>query len=373
MLSERPSVPSHRAHRTGAPSKRGGRISLIFALLGIHLAVAVALATPVRAHPSEHLATFDSFAEGGYGTEITDGGITFFALDVHAPGTPNPLPPPHSWVIERAEGTLGGRPGFTPPNALGCCGIAPGPGAAFGRIGEFRMTTGDVETDASLELYGFAGSSSGTVVTLEAIRSGVVVATSSGFFASQFSIQHVHLEIVGVEFDELRVSASDGSDFPFFSGLIDTVRISNRGARPAECVTPPAPPPDAILATPGVFTIGTPGDDVIYGTAGDDRIAGLGGNDTIFAMGGNDQVSGGDGNDTLCGGDGHDELSGEGGDDRLSGDAGHDALAGGGGDDRLFGGPDLDRLAGDDGFDLCAPGGQVGDAAAPPPSCDVTT
>lgn len=364
---------SRRTHQTAALSKSGASIRLILAVLGIHLAVAVALATPVRAHPSDHLATFDSFAEGGYGTEVTDGGITFFALDVHFPGTPNPLPPPHSWVIERSEGTLGGRPGFTPPNALGCCGSSPGPGAAFGRIGEFRMTTGAVETDASLELYGSAGSSSGTVVTLEAIRNGVVVATSSGFFASQFSVQHVHLEIVAVEFDQLRVSTSDGSAFPFFAGLIDTVRISNRGARPTECVVPPPPPPGAILATPGQLTVGTPGDDVIYGTAGDDRIAGLGGNDTIFGMGGNDEVSGGDGNDTLCGGDGNDQLAGENGNDRISGDAGHDALAGGGGDDRLFGGADADRLSGDDGFDLCRPGGQVGDAAAPPPSCEVTT
>ncbi|HWC10748.1 MAG TPA: calcium-binding protein [Acidimicrobiales bacterium] len=341
------------------------------ALVAAHLTMAAA-AGPALAHPAEHLATFDSFAEGPLGTEVTDGGITFFALDVHAPGTPNPLPPPHQWLIERADGTLAGMPGFTAPNALGCCGLQPGPSAAFGRIGEFRMTTGEVETDASMEIFGLAGSDSGTVVTLEAIRNGVVVATNSATFTRRtFPPQHIHLEIRGVEFDQLRVSSADGTAFPFFSGLIDTVRISNRKLPPPVCVAPPPPPPDAIFAIPGAITSGTPGDDVIYGTAGDDRISGLGGNDTVFGLGGDDQLSGGEGNDTVCGGDGDDLLAGESGDDRLSGDAGGDALSGGPDDDELFGGPDADRLTGGDGFDVCRPGGQPADAAGPPPSCDV--
>ena len=341
----------------------------LFLVVATFMLASVAAPSPVVAHPSDHLATFDSFQEGPYGTEITDGGITFFALDVHGPG----FPPPHSWVIERADGTLGGMPGFTSPNALGCCGINPGPPAAFGRIGEFRMTTGDVETDASLELYGFAHDPN-TVVTLEAIRNGVVVATHSVPLVRSFHPpQHVHLEISGVEFDELHVVVSSSSDFPFITALIDTVRISNRGERPAVCANPPAPGSGAIVATPGSPTFGTPGDDVIYGTPGADRIAGLGGNDTIFGLGGNDELSGGEGNDTICGGDGEDRLAGENGNDTLSGDAGADDLSGGAGNDELVGGSGSDRLTGDDGIDRCVPGGQVGDIAAPPPSCDTVT
>ena len=372
-MSLRQVVPAESRVTSGQRTKR-----VVTALLLTLSALAVFGPSPAIAHPSDHLATFDSFAEGGYGTQITDGGITFFALDVRAPGNPNPLPPPNSWVIERAdEGRISGLPGFTPPNALGCCGIAPGPSAAFGRIGEFRMTTGSVETDASLELYTFTSSASSeppTTVTLEAIRNGVVAATHTVVLGRiSGRPEHHHLEISGVEFDQLRVSASSASAFPVFFGLIDTVRISNRGVRPAECVPPQPPPAGAIFATPGMTAIGTPADDVIYGTSGNDRIAGMGGNDTIFGMGGNDQLAGGEGNDVLCGGEGDDWLSGSDGNDLLSGDAGRDDLSGGLGDDRLFGGPDGDRLTGGEGFDRCAPGGQADDAAAGPPSCDVVS
>jgi Ca2+-binding RTX toxin-like protein len=130
------------------------------------------------------------------------------------------------------------------------------------------------------------------------------------------------------------------------------------------CANPPPPPAGAIIATPGVDTSGTPGNDVIYGTGGDDRIAGLGGDDLIFGMGGNDKISGGDGNDVICGGSGNDQLVGGNGNDVLSGDAGNDALSGGPGDDRLFGGAGTDQLAGSAGSDTCVPGGDPGDATA---------
>ncbi|MEW6153313.1 MAG: S8 family serine peptidase [Actinomycetota bacterium] len=123
------------------------------------------------------------------------------------------------------------------------------------------------------------------------------------------------------------------------------------------------PPPATITAVPGVITVGTPGDDVIYGTAGDDRIFGGGGNDIIIGFGGNDMLSGGDGNDILCGGDGNDSLAGGAGNDFLSGDAGNDDLSGGAGDDTLVGGTGADRLVGGLGTDHCTPGGDLGDAA----------
>lgn len=131
-----------------------------------------------------------------------------------------------------------------------------------------------------------------------------------------------------------------------------------------------APPAATIQAQPGTITLGTEGRDIIYGTSGPDRIAGLGGNDVIVGFGGDDQLSGDAGNDTLCGGEGNDKLAGGAGDDLLSGDNGNDDLAGGSNADRLFGGPGVDRLVGSDGVDACAPGGQVGDFAAPTPSCD---
>jgi Ca2+-binding RTX toxin-like protein len=133
----------------------------------------------------------------------------------------------------------------------------------------------------------------------------------------------------------------------------------------ALCAAPPPPGPGAIIVgAPGLVTVGTPGDDVIYGTAGFDRIFGGGGNDTIFGQGGNDQLFGADGNDTLCGGPGDDRLDGGNGDDTLSGDADNDDLAGADGADRLFGGLGVDRLTGGPGTDVCAGGGQAGDQLA---------
>lgn len=141
------------------------------------------------------------------------------------------------------------------------------------------------------------------------------------------------------------------------------------------CASPPPPgtlPGNTIIAQPGVITVGTDGDDVIYGTPGNDRIFGMGGNDIIFGMGGDDQISGGAGDDIICGGDGNDQLSGGDGDDFLSGDAGDDDLSGGAGNDVLLGGPGVDRLSGGAGFDECHGGGQPGDMSAVP-GCEVVT
>ncbi len=116
------------------------------------------------------------------------------------------------------------------------------------------------------------------------------------------------------------------------------------------CATQPPPGTlpgnNIVIAAPGLATIGTAGNDVIYGTAGDDRIFGGGGDDIVFAGGGNDQVTVGAGRDSLCGGDGNDRLTGDGNDD----------LTGLGGNDRLIGGTGIDRLDGGDGTDTCTPG-----------------
>jgi Ca2+-binding RTX toxin-like protein len=144
------------------------------------------------------------------------------------------------------------------------------------------------------------------------------------------------------------------------------------------CSAPPAvgaplPGFNVIVAQPGATTFGTAGPDLVYGTSGDDRIAGLGGDDIVLGFGGNDQLSGDEGNDRLCGGADNDFLTGGSGNDALSGDSGNDALSGDSGNDDLSGGAGIDRLTGGDGTDTCAPGGDPGDAAAPPPDCDSIT
>ncbi|MCF6377748.1 hypothetical protein L2K70_09030 [Nocardioides KLBMP 9356] len=57
-----------------------------------------------------------------------------------------------------------------------------------------------------------------------------------------------------------------------------------------------------IVVTPGVQTVGTPGDDVILGGIAPDRIDGGAGNDTICGSGGGDTLVGGPGDDRIFGG-----------------------------------------------------------------------
>ena len=57
-----------------------------------------------------------------------------------------------------------------------------------------------------------------------------------------------------------------------------------------------------IVVTPGVETVGTPGDDVILGGVAPDRIDGGAGNDTICGFGGGDILVGGPGDDRIFGG-----------------------------------------------------------------------
>jgi hypothetical protein len=74
------------------------------------------------------------------------------------------------------------------------------------------------------------------------------------------------------------------------------------------------------VATPGVPTVGTGGDDVILGAHGDatspvEFIFGMGGNDRICSLGGRDTVFGGVGHDRIAGGEHSDVLNGEAGND----------------------------------------------------------
>ncbi len=165
-----------------------------------------------------------------------------------------------------------------------------------------------------------------------------------------------------------------------------------------------------IVATPGIASHGTDGDDVIFGTEGNDVIyagdgndvvCGLGGRDTILGEGGNDTVSGGPGDDYLAGGTGSDDISGDSGmdyveldernapqyvdlddvaDDGVRGENdnirstnemiygsasadymrapfGSAALVGNGGEDVLIGSPSPDSLQGGDGNDVIEGGG----------------
>jgi len=184
-----------------------------------------ALVIPSPAHAGAALrATFDSRNEGAGGTSFTDGGIRFFGLNQRIPDSPGE----GAFAVERADGTLSGFEGFTPPNTLGFGGFVPGPTVGFGRVGEFKMSSREGGTEARLQLFE-AGTVPGNVVTLRAIRHGRVLAAVSVTLLGNglFELHHYTLSLRGVHerFDELRLSGSGNTDRGVFFALIDSVSI----------------------------------------------------------------------------------------------------------------------------------------------------
>ena len=106
-----------------------------------------------------------------------------------------------------------------------------------------------------------------------------------------------------------------------------------------------------IFATPGVPTVGTAGDDVIWGTPGPDVIRGRGGDDRICSRGGADRVDGNGGRDLIDLGSGHDAANGGRGGDTILGGSGRDIIRGGSGGDDIDGGKGRDQLHGGTGDD----------------------
>ena len=168
------------------------------------------------------VADFDHFEEGILYGSFEDGGITFFDFDRRLQGDPN-------WfVCERADGDLSGDPHFTPPNTLGFGGWAPGPPLAYSRCGEFKMTTDQVQTSASLEFWG--GSEVGNGMTLEAYLDDEL--NGSTVIEFPYGYQHYTVSISGVEFDTLRLNGWGPAHDGCFFAVVDHVVIG--GECPAD-------------------------------------------------------------------------------------------------------------------------------------------
>jgi hypothetical protein len=189
------------------------------------LVLSVAVAGPVLGA----IATFDELSEGFHGEEFSSGGITFFD-PVHFFGEPAPF------VVENVAEVLPIFPGleqhFSSPNVMGLAGYIDGPtGWLMGRIEQIKMTTGQVATAARMDVfYDDSGFFAGTGVLLEAMLEGEVVATDSFTVAGLDSKRPYwnELEISGVKFDALRLSAVGGlggGDDNGFLGSLDNVEI----------------------------------------------------------------------------------------------------------------------------------------------------
>ena len=186
-----------------------------YSLFVISLAVVVGGAAGALAA----LATFDSFTEGYFATQIVDDGIRFFDLDRRM-GDPE-----YFFTIERADGSgLTAWPEFfSPPNVLGLGGWAPGPDVGFSRCGEFKFSIDQVATEARAEFFTFL-CHIGNTVTMEAWLGGEIVASDSFTFTT-FALEHHTLEIVDVAFDTIRINGT-GQDQGAFFAVVDNVYVT---------------------------------------------------------------------------------------------------------------------------------------------------
>ncbi|MCC5663962.1 PEP-CTERM sorting domain-containing protein [Nostoc sp. CHAB 5784] len=171
------------------------------------------------------LATFDSFTEGFDTPVLTDGGITFSDLDQRISGsTP-------TFIIERADESL--RSPFSPPNVLGFGGYAPGPGASFGRFGSLAISTGELASVASLDIFNLQFPATENILTLEAYLDGTLVGSNSvNFKTDDTGILYRQLSISDVTFDKLRLVASGSEDEGVLFIDIDNVRIDQTAIVP---------------------------------------------------------------------------------------------------------------------------------------------
>lgn len=163
------------------------------------------------------IATFDDFIEGALDISFSSGGITFFDLDDRAGGGPV------TFAIEQADGTLSGS-GFSPPNALGFGGWAPGPYAAFGQCGSFQFSTGAVQNFASVDVFEWM-SYAGNTISLEAYLDGAMVDSTTIVLPGNGLINHWNLSVSGTPFDTLRVNGAGPTDRGVFFGLVDNVVV----------------------------------------------------------------------------------------------------------------------------------------------------
>lgn len=169
-------------------------------------------------------ATFDNLSEGAVGSEITDGGITFYDLDNGQPGLDQ------VFIIEQADGTLSGSD-FSGPNGLTATSMTPGTEAGFGAVKEIFMTADEDADSASIQVFTTGTLLYGNTITLEALKDGVVVA-SDEVLVSDIIDGHATLQIAGTIFDTLRLVSSPNSQ----ALLLDNVTINGMDSCPCDIV-----------------------------------------------------------------------------------------------------------------------------------------
>ena len=147
-------------------------------------------------------ANFDDLLEGSLGDSFSDGGISFANLDERITG-----PTLNTFDIQATTANL---PGFSPPNYLTFVGYVPGNTSAFsfGRFGSASISFSGIASSASMDIFGFGGSSLNTL-TLEALLEGNVVDSDTITFYSTHPGEVVYRPLsVSGTFDSLKLVAA---------------------------------------------------------------------------------------------------------------------------------------------------------------------
>ena len=169
---------------------------------------------------SASVANFDTKTEGLFSTTIVDGGLTFNNFDAYLGSGPGDI-----FVIDRADGDLGGFPGFfSPLNVMTFLGYVPGTGVGFGRMGSFDFTDGSLATTASMEVFSL-GNAANTTITLQG-KLGATVVNSSIITVPTGGIKHTTIALPTGLYDNFHII----SNSPVNSGAsfvnVDNVRIA---------------------------------------------------------------------------------------------------------------------------------------------------
>lgn len=199
----------------------------------------VSLASTARSQV--RFANFDSVPEGTIGPSYVENDILFFWFDAD-----NGNGPGEDLGIERADGTLGGFPNFTPQNCLDFGPVSPGPTATVGRIKSFRMRPPWPSERAQAVFYVLPSVAAGNTITMSAYSEGALVGTHAQVIPTVGTHVEMIFSVTALRIDEVIFEGSGPNQNGAFFALLDRVRfdaqpvgipfcLGDGSARPCPC------------------------------------------------------------------------------------------------------------------------------------------
>jgi hypothetical protein len=167
-------------------------------------------------------ATFDDLTEGTQGYSISDGGLTFSALDTRLGSRPG------VFSIDQANGNLPSP--MSPPNALNFGLVDNSPFGAFDRFGSAWIDFGGLGSAASVDVFSLYAPGGDDIsknsLALEAWDGTTLVVSTSVSFTTQLTVQYRMLSLTGVTFDRLRLISSGPVDNGVAFIMLDNVSVT---------------------------------------------------------------------------------------------------------------------------------------------------